>query len=117
MPSPGRRQSSGAGRLAEPLLKGLRRKARNACAAAEFRRRLCDVAQERKLRGQIDQAGRIRREARPQVDVAKSVGAARAHAVFVIMREKFGFVGGDVDADGAIALAAFAGEAEIERLL
>ena len=32
------------------------------------------------------------------------------------MREKFGFVGGDVDADRAVALASFAGEAEVERL-
>src|SRR5580692_4921617 len=30
------------------------------------------------------------------------------------MREEFGFVGGYVDADGAIAFAAFAGQAEVE---
>ena len=75
-----------------------------------------DVAQERKLGGQVDQARRVRCEARPQVDVAESVGAARAHAALIIMRQKFGFVGGDVNADRAIALASFAGEAEVERL-
>src|SRR5580704_762154 len=32
------------------------------------------------------------------------------------MREEFGFVGCDVDADGAVALAAFTGQAEVERL-
>src|SRR5271170_7814038 len=33
------------------------------------------------------------------------------------MREKFGFVGGYVDTDRAIALAALAGETEVERFL
>ena len=30
------------------------------------------------------------------------------------MGEEFGFVGGDVDGDGAVALASFAGQAEVE---
>src|ERR1700692_3913482 len=33
------------------------------------------------------------------------------------MREKFGFVGGDVDTDRAVAFSSFAGETEIEGLL
>src|ERR1035438_2783922 len=54
--------------------------------------------------------------ARPQVNVAEGVGAARAYAAFVIMRKEFGLVGGYVDADRAIAFASFTGEAEIEGL-
>src|ERR1035441_3806240 len=34
---------------------------------------------------------------------------------FVVVREEFRFVGRDIDTHGAIALAAFAGEAEVER--
>ena len=52
--------------------------------------------------------------ARPQIDVAEGIGAERANATFVVVGKKFGFIGGYVDADGAIAFASFAGEAEIE---
>src|SRR5579862_135573 len=75
-----------------------------------------EVAQERQLRGQINQAGGVGGEASPYVDVAEGVGAAGARAALIIMREEFGFVGGDVDADWAVALASLAGEAEVERL-
>ena len=68
------------------------------------------------MRGQIDQAGRMRCDPRPQVDVAEGVGAARTHAAFVVVRQELGFVRGHVDADRAIAFASFAGQAEIERL-
>ena len=77
---------------------------------------LRDVTNEGQLRGEIHEARSVRCEARPEIDVAEGVGIQRAHAAFVIVREKFGFVGGDVDADGAIAFAAFAGQAEIERV-
>src|ERR1022692_3482259 len=59
----------------------------------------------------------MRRHPRPEVDVAESVGTARADTAFVVVRKKLGFVGGNVDADRAIAFASFAGEAEVERLL
>ncbi len=62
----------------------------------------------------LSETGRVRCNAGPEIDVAESVGAARAQAAFVVMRKKFGFVSGDVDADGAFALASLAGEAEIE---
>ena len=39
---------------------------------------------------------------------------ARPQAALVVMREELGLVGRHVDVDGAIALAAFAGQAEIE---
>ena len=36
---------------------------------------------------------------------------------FVVMREKFGLVGGDVDRDRTVVLAALASQTEIERPL
>ena len=47
----------------------------------------------------------------------KAIGVARAEAAFVIVGEELGLVGGHVDVDGAIAFAAFAGEAEVEGVL
>src|SRR6267378_3929340 len=38
-------------------------------------------------------------------------------AAFMVVREKLSLVGGQVDGDGAIALATFAGETEVEGLL
>ena len=58
----------------------------------------------------------MRREARPEIDVAERVGAARACAAFVVMGEELGFVGGYVDADRTFGLASLAGEAEVERV-
>src|SRR5581483_105895 len=52
---------------------------------------------------------------RPNIDVAESVGAKRARSMIVIVGEKFGLVGGNINPDGAIALAAFASQTEIER--
>src|SRR5215467_2017115 len=59
----------------------------------------------------------MRRGARPQINVAESQRIERARVGFIIVREEFGFVGGDVDARRTVALAALAGEAEIERVL
>ncbi len=68
------------------------------------------------MRGQVGEAGCVRCQARPQVDVAESVGLARAHAALVVVGKKFGFICGHVDADRTLGLASLAGEAEIERL-
>ena len=67
------------------------------------------------MRDEISQAGNMRRGAGPEVDVAEGVGAARSDAAFIVVRKKFGFVGGEVDAYRTLAFAALAGEAEIER--
>ena len=69
------------------------------------------------MRGQIGEAGGVRSEVRPPVDVAEGVGAAREWTAFIIMGEELGFVGGYVDAYGAFSFASLAGEAEIKRLL
>src|SRR5208282_1487252 len=65
--------------------------------------------------------GRVRMEIvvegiRPQDDVAESMGAQGPHPAFVIMRKELSLVCRYVDAHGAVALAALAGEAQIERL-
>ena len=80
------------------------------------RRELGNVPQERQLGGEVHQARDLRGEPRPDVDVGESVVAARTQASLVIVREKLGLVCGQVNAHRAIALAALAGEAEIERL-
>ena len=77
----------------------------------------CYVSEEWELRGQVDEAGGVGGETGPEIDVAEGVGAARTNSAFVVVGEKFGFVGGDVDANGTVALASLAGETEIERLL
>src|ERR1035437_4568036 len=101
----------------EPASEGLGSEGGDAALLRNPRNHLRDVAQERQLRGQIDQARNIRSQTRPEVDIAEGIGAARAHAAFVVMREEFSFVGRDVDAHRTVALASLAGEAEIERVL
>src|SRR5207244_5458107 len=63
------------------------------------------------------QTRRQRRGTRAPVDETHGVGAARAEAAFVVMRQEFGLVSGQVDIDRALALTALAGEAKVERLL
>ena len=53
----------------------------------------------------------------PPVDESKGVGMSRTNAPFVIVREELGFISGHVDVHRAFALAAFACEAQIKRLL
>src|ERR1700688_15082 len=57
---------------------------------------LRNVAQKGKLRSQVDQPRRVRRDARPEIDIAEGVSTAWAHAAFVIMRQEFRLVGGNV---------------------
>jgi len=45
---------------------------------------------------------------------AEGVVLRLAETVAVVVGEEFGFVCGDVDVDGALALAGFAGEAEVK---
>ena len=50
------------------------------------------------------------------VDAAEGVVGEGAGVVFVVVGEELGLVGGHVDGDGALGLAGFAGEAEVEGL-
>ena len=58
----------------------------------------------------------VRGDAGPDVDAAEGVVGERAQAAFVVVGEEFGLIGGHVDGDGALGLAGFAGEAEVEGL-
>jgi hypothetical protein len=51
---------------------------------------------------------------REAIHEAEGVVLGLAEAVAVVVGQKFGLIGGDVDVDGALALAGFAGEAEVE---
>src|SRR5262249_36857989 len=59
----------------------------------------------------------VRGEARPPVDEPERVRAAGPDPPVVIVGEELRLVRRDVDVRGAVALAALAGEAQIERLL
>ena len=69
---------------------------------------------ERKVREARSEARNQRREVREAIHEAEGVVLGLAEAVAVVVGEKFGLIGGDVDVDGALALAGFAGEAEVE---
>src|SRR5438309_4695560 len=98
---------------AEPALERPRREWRDAALLRDAGDGLGYVAQERRLRGHVDQTRSIRGEARPEIDVAEGVMVQRAQAALVIVREKLGFIGGEIDRHRAIRLARFAGVAEV----
>ena len=64
----------------------------------------------------VHQARDIRSQPGPDVDIGEGVVAARAQPAFIVVRKELGLVSGQVNAHGTIALAAFAGEAKIQRL-
>ena len=74
-----------------------------------------EVADDGRVVDGVDEAGGDGGEARPAVDASEGVVEERARCVLVVVGEELGLVGGHVDADGALALAGFAGEAEVER--
>jgi hypothetical protein len=51
---------------------------------------------------------------RQAIHKSEGVVLGFSETVAVVVGEEFCFVGGDVDVDGALALAGFAGEAEVE---
>src|SRR5579884_805128 len=101
----------------EPVLEGFGCEGRNSALRWHSCYSFCYVAEERKLRREIDKAWSSRRQACPKIYVAEGVGAERPQASFVVMRQEFCFVRRDVDCYGAIAFAPFAGKAEIKGLL
>ncbi len=64
----------------------------------------------------IDEVRRDGGDAGEDVDAAEGVVGEGAGFAFVVVGEELGFVGGHVDGDGALGLAGFAGEAEVEGL-
>ncbi len=62
----------------------------------------------------VDEAGREGGQVGPEVDASEGVVGEWAVSAFVVVGEELGLVGGHVDGDGALGLAGFAGEAEVE---
>src|ERR1041385_909619 len=103
--------------LAEPLLKSFRRELRDTALERHACGKFRDVTQPGCLRNQIDHARPQRSKARPLIHPAKRISMTRTQTPFPVMGEKLSFVGGDVDVDRTISLAALAGEAKIQRFL
>jgi hypothetical protein len=78
----------------EPACEGLRSEGRDGALFRNAGDQFRDVAQERKLSGQVDQAGSIRGESGPQIDVAEGVVVNGTQAALVVVGEKLGFVRG-----------------------
>src|SRR6201997_720263 len=87
---------------AEPALERPRREWGDAALLRNAGDGLAYVAQEGQLCGHVHQARSIRGEARPEIDVTEGVMVQRAQAALVIVRKKFGFIGGEIDRNRAI---------------
>ena len=64
----------------------------------------------------IDEMRREGGDAGEDIDAAEGVVGEGTGVVLVVVGEELGFVSGHVDGDGALGLAGFAGEAEVEGL-
>ncbi len=64
----------------------------------------------------VDDAWGVAGDAGEGVDAAEGVVGEGVGLAFVVVGEELGLVGGHVDGDGALGLAGFAGEAEVEGL-
>jgi hypothetical protein len=82
------------------------------CHAGEFFRQ---CIQQWCLRKKIHHAWRVRGELGPFLDQPHAERLAGSRLVFVIVREKFRLVAGQIGVRRAVTAAAFAGKAEIER--
>src|SRR5437868_6462991 len=100
----------------EPGLERLRSKRRNAPLRRYPGRQLGNISQERKLGGEVDQPWNMGSQTRPRVDIAKGVRAERSSSAFVIVGEELCLVSCHIHADGAVTFAAFARQAQVERL-
>ena len=74
------------------------------------------LRERRRVRDEVDEPGRPRREPGDLVDQPERVGVARAEPVLPAVVEELRLVGGHVDVDRAVVRAALAREAEVERL-
>src|SRR5207248_2621071 len=99
-----------------PVLEGLWSEGRDVTFLGVSRREFRERIQARRLGEEVGRRGHAGGGAGPPVNQAGGVSVARAQAAFVIMREKFGLVGGHVHLHWAVVLAAFAGEAEVKGL-
>ena len=77
---------------------------------------LCQRRQDGRLREKIRKAWKLCRKRGPFTDAPHAPRLTRPGVLLVIVREEFGLVGRHVGMGGAVALAAFAGEAPVEGL-
>src|SRR6202022_1115491 len=101
----------------EPGTESLGSKSGNPALLRHAGHELGNILQERKVRGEVYQAGSRGGQASPDIDMGKSISAARTETPFVVVGEKFSLVGSQIHTHRTIALAAFAGKAQVQRLL
>ncbi len=102
--------------LTEPLLKGLRSERRDLALRSDTCQFLCYVPQQRRMGEEVCNARHECCQPRPPVDQAHSIGGKRAQPSFIVMREKFSFIGCHIDIYRAVTFTPFAGKAEVQRL-
>src|SRR5580692_1555475 len=101
----------------EPCLESLWGEGWNRTLSGDSGDQLRYIAQYRQLGGEVGKTGCVRCRAGPQIDIPECIGAAPAQTAFIVMRQEFGLVGRNIDANGAVTLASLAGQAEVERPL
>src|ERR1700686_4244293 len=111
----GGRTRSVAASFLEPIPEALVCEARNSALAGNPCGGFGYFAQPRRLGQKIRQPRGEGSDSRPDVDVSECVMSQRMNAAFIVMGKELGFVSCDVHCDWAVAFAAFAREAEIER--
>src|SRR5437016_2926192 len=100
----------------EPFPECLPRKCRNLPLPRHSGNPLCNIPQQGSLCREVHQPRRHRKNSSPNVNIPERIRAARSSPAFVVVGQKFRLVRRQIHAHGAIALAAFAGEAEVEEV-
>ena len=111
------RSAAGQVHCIEPLAKSIRRERRQRALVRDSANPLCQRRQDGRLREKIRKAWKLCRKRGPFTDAPHAPRLTRPGVLLVIVREEFGLVGRHVGMGGAVALAAFAGEAPVEGLL
>ena len=109
------RRDAGATFCLPPFFERLRSQRWNAALGGDSGGQLGQVAEAGKLGGKIHQSRSMGRGPHPQIEIRERELFQRTRIRFVVMRQEFRLISRNIDADGAIAFAPFAGEAEVER--
>ena len=102
--------------LAEPRSECLCGKRRHVALLGDAAKPLRQLRRQRRAADKIHQPRRDASHSGPALDQSHGVGGAGTRAVFIVVGQKFRFVGGHVHVDGALALAGLAGKTKIERI-
>src|SRR5690606_39042346 len=100
-----------------PMLEGHRGEGRQTSLRRDVEQALHQRRREWTAQRKTGDSSNAAAEPAPLADQPECVGVQWTEAPAVIVREELGLVGGDVDVDGAFALAALAGQAQVKRLL